>query len=75
MLLFAFVLPSAKCHKSFSNFLLIDDLFMFLLLLGFFKFDSDFGLSGSCYLYNSFHRNFYQGLSMYFIFSYVLLDL
>jgi hypothetical protein len=65
----ASLLPSAKCHKSFSNFLLIVDFFLFLLLSGFFKFDSDFGLSCSCYLCNSFHMNCYHGLLMYFILS------
>jgi hypothetical protein len=69
------LLPSTKCHKSFSNFLLIVDFFLFLLLLAFFKFDSDFGLSCSCYLCNSFHMNCYQGLLMYFILSCVLLVL
>jgi hypothetical protein len=29
MLLHAFLLSSAKCHKSYSNFFLITDLFLF----------------------------------------------
>jgi hypothetical protein len=59
---------TAKCHKSFSNFLLIVDFFLSLLLLGFFKIDSDFVLSCSCYLCNNFHMN----CLMYFILSCVL---
>jgi hypothetical protein len=39
------LLPSTKCHKLFSNFLLIADYFLSLLLLGFFKIDSNFILS------------------------------
>ena len=71
----ASLLLSAKCHKSFSNFLLIADFFLSLLLLGFFKIDYYFGLSCSCYLCNIFHMNYYQGLLMYFILSCVLPDL
>ena len=65
----ASLLPFAKCHKSFSNFLLSVDFFLSLLLLGFFKIDSDFHLSCNCYFYNNFHMNCYQGLLMYFIIS------
>ena len=72
MLPSASLLPSAKCHKSFSNFFSIANFFLPLLLLGFFKFDYDFGLSCNCYLCNSFHMNCYQGLLMYFILSCVL---
>jgi hypothetical protein len=57
------LLSSAKRHKSFSNFLLIDDFFLSLLLLSLFMIDFDFGLS--C---NSFHMI----CLMYFILSCVL---
>jgi hypothetical protein len=75
MLPSASLLPSAKCQKYFSNFLLIADFFLSLLLLGFFKIDSDFKLSCSYYLCNIFHMNCYQGLLMYFILSCVLSEL
>ena len=45
----ASLLPSAKCHKYFSNFLLIVDFFMSLLLLGFFKIDFDNNFHMNCY--------------------------
>jgi hypothetical protein len=48
MLPSASLLPYAKCHKSFSNFLLIADFFLFLLLLGFFKFYPDSNYLASC---------------------------
>jgi hypothetical protein len=54
--------PFAQCHKYFSNFLLIDDFF----LLGFFKIDSDFGLS--C---NSFHKI----CLIYFILSCIMITI
>jgi hypothetical protein len=60
------LLSSAKRHKSFSNFLLIVDFFLSLLLLSLFMIDSDFGLS--C---NSFHMI----CLMYFILSCVLSNL
>jgi hypothetical protein len=75
MLSSASLLPSAKCHKSFSNFLLIVDFFLFLLLPGFFKFDYDFAYLAVVTYVNSFHMNCYQGLLMYFILSCVLPDL
>jgi hypothetical protein len=65
MLPSASLFPSAKYHKSISNFFLIADFFLSLLILGFFKIDSD----------NNFHMNCYQGLLMYFILSCVLFDL
>jgi hypothetical protein len=36
----ASLLPYAKCHKSFSKFLLIADFFLSLLLIGFFMISS-----------------------------------
>jgi hypothetical protein len=66
MLMSTSLLPYAKCHKSFSNFLLIAKFCLSLLLLIFFKIDSNFGLS--C---NSFHMI----CLMYFILSCVLSDL
>jgi hypothetical protein len=66
MLPSASLFPSAKYYKSFSNFLLIADFFLSLLLLSLFRIDSDFGLS--C---NSFHMI----CLMYFILSCVLSDL
>jgi hypothetical protein len=64
MLPAASLFPSAKCYKSFSNFLLIAN--FFLLLLSLFRIDYDFNLS--C---NSFHMI----CLMYFILSCVLSDL
>jgi hypothetical protein len=62
----ASLLSSAKCHKSFSNFLLIVDFFLSLLLLSFFKIDYDFDLT---------RNNFHMICLMYFILSCVLSDL
>jgi len=57
------MLPSAsflffyKVSQLYSSFLLITNFFLVWLLMDLFKFDSDFGLFGSCYLYNIFLRN------------------
>jgi hypothetical protein len=62
----ASLLSSTKCHKSFSNFLLIVDFFLSFLLLSVFKIDSDFRLT---------FNNFHMICLMYFILSCVLSDL